>query len=153
MLRPYGPLPGLEENGRPRVSRGLLSPGVLSWRIASGKGDAGAGHGGAVAKRPTVDDAAGEVEGDEGLAYAGSCTQERELASGDPGGPKPVDRGELPGHLVQGGKDAEGVVAGQQVDEVPGQMMAVLKALGDTRDNGLGVGPAAPDSMSSDRSW
>ena len=50
--------------------------------------------------------------------------------------------GELAGHLVQGGIEAEGVVARQQVDEVPGEKVAVLEALGGAGEDDFGVGPA-----------
>ena len=95
-----------------------------------------------------MDDAAGEVEGDEGFAGARGSAKEGERATGDPGGPEPVDGRELVRGVVQGAEGVEGVVVWEEGDEGVGELATVLESLGGAPleslsgapDEGLGVG-------------
>jgi hypothetical protein len=116
------------------VEEGGRALGVDDEDLAAGTGD-----GGAIGEGPAVDDAAGEVEGDEGLAGAGGGAKEGDHTTGDPGGPEPVDVGQAGGHFVEGGVGAEGVFSGQQFEEGGGQMVLVIKAPGGPPDDHLGI--------------
>ena len=86
-----------------------------------------------------MDQPAGEVKGDERLADAGRGAKEREHATGDPGGPKPVDGREAVGHLLEGREWREGLFGWQQVDERMGQRLTVGEALGGLPDEREGI--------------
>ena len=117
----------------------LVKDGRGAFGIDDQHGAAGARDGGAIGKGLAVDQPPGEVKGDERLADAGRGAKEGEHATGDPGGPKPVDGREAVGHLLEGREWREGLFGWQQVDERMGQRLTVGEALGGLPDEREGI--------------
>ncbi len=102
-------------------------------------GVAGIGDGLAVGEGCALDDAIGEVEGDEGLAGAGGGAEEGDHAAGDPAGPEPLDGEHVAADLGHGGEPAD-VVAGLEGADHVDELHALEGSAGDVVE-GLGFAP------------